>query len=121
MGEAWKSSDGRLLAILGSEEAGVDMTIKPDADGARVFEIPIQSGILNQEGQAVDWEGGFWALNREKVEGEEKWITYYRNVAGAELHSPGMTCADSRRTLDEEGCPQLLAADRNRFQRERMC
>ncbi len=121
MGEAWKSSDGRVLAVLGSKEAGVGRTIKPDADGARVFEIPMHSGILNQEGQGVDWEGGFWALNREKVEGEEKWIAYYRDVAGAELHSPCLLRADWRRTLDQEDCSQLLAANRNGFKKKHMC
>jgi hypothetical protein len=120
MGEAWKSSDGRVLAILGSKEVGVEMTIKPAADRARVFEIPMHSGILNQEGQAVDWGGGFWALNREKVEGEEKWLAYYRDVAGTQLHSAYMLCTDWKRKLDEEDCPQLLAANGNGFERKHM-
>jgi BNR repeat-containing family member len=96
VGETWNSSDGSVLAKLGSkEERGVETTIKPSADGARVFEIPMNSGILNQEGQAVDWEGGFWALNREKVQGKQKWIAYYRDIAGKTLHSRCTHCTDS--------------------------
>ena len=53
---------------------GTQMTIKPDTDGARVFKIEVNSGILNQEAQAADWIGGFWALNREKGVRIETWI-----------------------------------------------
>lgn len=82
-GETWKSSDGRVLARLGGQgRKGSETTINPNAEGARVFEIPMHSGILNQEGQAADWDGGFWALNREKVGGVEKWIVYYRDTTG---------------------------------------
>jgi hypothetical protein len=104
-GETWKSSDGYVLAKLGSKGEGVEMTIKPNADRARVFDIPMHSGILNQEGQAVDWEGGFWALNREKVKGEEKWIAYYRDVAGTVTYLHCVNCTNCRRTLDEDDCP----------------
>ena len=83
LGETWESSDGRVLARIGAKEVvGVEATIKPGAEGARVFEIPMNSGILNQEGQAVDWEGGFWVLNRELVGGAEKWMVYRRDCAG---------------------------------------
>jgi hypothetical protein len=87
LGETWKSSDGRVLAKIGDKkESGVEETINPGADGARVFEIPTNSGVLNQEAQAADWEGGFWVLNRERIEtGEEKWIVYRRDLAGMSL------------------------------------
>lgn len=81
-GATWKGSGGMVLARLGSEAADGESTIKPGADGARVFEIPMKSGILNQESQAVSRDGSFWALNRERVDGDEKWIAYYRDVAG---------------------------------------
>lgn len=42
----------------------------------------MRSGILNQEAQAADWEGGFWALNREIVSDDEAWIVYHRDTAG---------------------------------------
>jgi hypothetical protein len=75
-----------VLAKVGSEEGeGFEITIKPNADGARVYQIPLHSGILNQEGQAADWEGGFWALNREQMQGKETWIAYYRDVSGKSI------------------------------------
>lgn len=80
-GLTWKSSEGKVLACVTGGE-GIETTIKPDAHGAKVFDIPMGSGILNQEGQAADWYGGFWVLNREKVKGEERWAVYYRNPEG---------------------------------------
>jgi len=80
-GLRWESSEGKFLACLTGGE-GIETTIKPDAHGAKVFEIPMGSGILNQEGQAADWDGGFWVLNREKVKNEETWIVYYRSPEG---------------------------------------
>lgn len=82
-GQTWRNSACRLLADLrGSNHGSVENTIKPGAEGARVFEIPMHSGILNQEGQAADWDGGFWVLNRESVSGIEKWIVYHRDTNG---------------------------------------
>lgn len=81
VGKSWKSSDGTVLAILGKDK---DNTIVPESK-ARVFEIPMGSGILNQEAQAVDWNGGFWVLNRENTAGEQQWILYHRNYTG-KLH-----------------------------------
>ncbi|KAF8866422.1 hypothetical protein BDZ45DRAFT_667700 [Acephala macrosclerotiorum] len=83
LGQTWRNSACRLLADLrGWKDGSVENTIKPGAEGARVFEIPMHSGILNQESQAADWDGGFWVLNREKVSGTETWIVYRRNVNG---------------------------------------
>jgi len=81
LGHTWLSSSGEVLARLGSEDEE-ERSILPGKEGARVFEIPMGSGILNQEAQCADWEGGFWVLNREKRGGEEKWIVYWRDVEG---------------------------------------
>lgn len=78
VGKTWKSSDGRTLAVL---NGGEENTILPQSK-ARVFEIPMGSGILNQEAQAVDRKGGFWVLNRENSAGEQQWILYYRDCTG---------------------------------------
>ncbi|QSZ29712.1 hypothetical protein DSL72_004229 [Monilinia vaccinii-corymbosi] len=78
VGKTWKSSDGSTLAVLDGKE---ENTILPESK-ARVFEIPMGSGILNQEAQAVDWDGGFWVLNRENGMGEQQWILYYRESTG---------------------------------------
>jgi len=84
LGETWKNSEGKKIAALCLRPAsGLGMTsILPGAEGVRVFEIPMGSGILNQEAQAADWEGGFWALNRENVEGKERWVVYRKDVEG---------------------------------------
>ncbi|PYI24440.1 hypothetical protein BO99DRAFT_478488 [Aspergillus violaceofuscus CBS 115571] len=43
----------------------------------RVREIPRGSGIMNQEGQVVDADGGVHVLNREKTrQGREEWVYY---------------------------------------------
>ncbi|KAF4625612.1 hypothetical protein G7Y89_g12552 [Cudoniella acicularis] len=82
-GKTWRASDGRNLAIVGDPpKEGSSNSIMPEAAGVRVFEIPMGSGILNQEAQATDWDGGFWALNREKINNEERWIVYYRGISG---------------------------------------
>lgn len=82
-GETWRSSDGEVMARLGGEQMnGIEVTIKNGAKGARVFEIPMGSGILNQEAQCADWAGGFWALNREKLDMQETWMVYYRDPKG---------------------------------------
>ncbi|KAM3065961.1 hypothetical protein ACMFMG_009816 [Clarireedia jacksonii] len=81
-GKTWKNSEGDTIAILdGEPEVGAGNTILPTSN-ARVFEIPMRSGILNQEAQTVDWEGAFWALNRENTSGEQQWILYHRDKTG---------------------------------------
>lgn len=45
MGKTWKSSDGTTIALLDGKE---ENTILPESN-ARIFEIPMGSGILNQE------------------------------------------------------------------------
>lgn len=95
-GETWNNSHGDVMAKLGGEqENGIEVTIKNGAKGARVFEIPMGSGILNQEAQCADWAGGFWAVNREKLDMQETWVVYYRDPKGlrfgfvADIHHPG--------------------------------
>lgn len=90
VGQTWKTSTGKILAsIQGDETFGAQNSIMPGADGVRVFDIPMGSGILNQEGQAADWDGGFWALNRELLAGpkgiSEHWMVYHWDAAGSKL------------------------------------
>ncbi|KKA24122.1 hypothetical protein T310_1853 [Rasamsonia emersonii CBS 393.64] len=73
MGETFLNSEGQVLASLRQGES-----IYPDANGLIVFDIPMNSGIMNQEAQAVDRKGGFHVLNRER----EVWIHYYRRSTG---------------------------------------
>ncbi|KAK0119169.1 hypothetical protein ONS95_008027 [Cadophora gregata] len=108
-GVTWKNSEGRVIACMTGGDGIETSSIKPGVDIARVYEIPMGSGILNQEGQAADWDGGFWVLNREKVGGEERWIVYYRNPEGTwtrmvidsvpeptETGSRGSVCTDRK-------------------------
>ncbi|KAL0932774.1 uncharacterized protein CTRU02_211737 [Colletotrichum truncatum] len=73
LGKTFNNSKGERLANLEIGE-----TIFPDADGLIVFDIPQNNGILNQEAQAADENGGFHVLNREN----EVWMHYYRNAEG---------------------------------------
>ena len=83
MGKTWKNSEGETIAVIwGEKQSGSESSIMPSADGVRVFEIPMGSGILNQESQAADWEGGLWVLNREKVNAEERWVVYRKDFNG---------------------------------------
>ena len=81
-GLTWKASDGRVISSVEEKAFGEGNSIMPNTEGIRVFEIPMGSGILNQEAQVADWEGGFWVLNREKVEGVESWVVYHRDSSG---------------------------------------
>ncbi|GJD03526.1 dockerin type 1 [Colletotrichum higginsianum] len=55
-------------------------TVFPDGEDLIVFDIPMNSGILNQEAQAADGDGGFHVLNREN----EVWMHYYRSPEAGE-------------------------------------
>lgn len=72
-GDTFYSSDGAILARLGDGQ-----TILPTVKGLIVFDIPMDSGIMNQESQATDAKGGFHVLNREN----EQWMHYYRSPIG---------------------------------------
>ncbi|GKT46164.1 uncharacterized protein ColSpa_06345 [Colletotrichum spaethianum] len=73
-GKTFNNTKGERLANLELGE-----TVFPDCDGLIVFDIPMNSGVLNQEAQAADDNGGFHVLNREN----EVWIHYYRSPLGS--------------------------------------
>ena len=77
IGQTWKNTAGDEIADLSAGSA-----ITPASDGIRIFEIPQNSGILNQEAQAVHPDGSFHVLNRETTSGEFKWYHYWRSTAG---------------------------------------
>ncbi|KAJ3939952.1 uncharacterized protein N0V96_009945 [Colletotrichum fioriniae] len=72
-GKTFNNTKGERLANL-----EVGETVYPDSEGLIVFDIPMNNGILNQEAQAADDDGGFHVLNREN----EVWIHYYRSPEG---------------------------------------
>ncbi|KAF2144280.1 uncharacterized protein K452DRAFT_285520, partial [Aplosporella prunicola CBS 121167] len=86
-GQSWNTSDGKDIANM-SSELNEKKTVRPSTEGITVFDIPINSGILNQESQSADGLGGFHVLNREKWNGVETWTVYSRSPSGAWMHTP---------------------------------
>lgn len=76
-GHTWKNSAGRVIADLRKGE-----TIANDAPGIVAFEIPKGKGLINQEAQAVDPDGGVHVLNRDTLDGQHLWKHYYRSPEG---------------------------------------
>ncbi|TQN69533.1 hypothetical protein CSHISOI_06007 [Colletotrichum shisoi] len=74
-GKTFNNTRGERLANLELGE-----TVFPDGEDLIVFDIPMNSGILNQEAQAADGDGGFHVLNREN----EVWMHYYRSPEAGE-------------------------------------
>ena len=72
-GRTFRNSRGEALCSL--PDGG---SVLPEAEGLTVFDIPVNSGIMNQESQTADIKGGFHVLNREN----EVWIHYYRAPDG---------------------------------------
>ncbi|RYC56545.1 hypothetical protein CHU98_g9666, partial [Xylaria longipes] len=59
-------------------------SIQPSAPGIVAFAIPRGSGLINQEAQAVDNEGGVHVLNRDSLDdGVLRWRHYYLSPHGA--------------------------------------
>lgn len=75
----WYNNAGVQIAALNSKSS---TTVLPETEGITVFQIPKCSGILNQEGQSADPNGGFHVLNRENASGEERWYVYSRSANG---------------------------------------
>ncbi|KAF3764675.1 hypothetical protein M406DRAFT_340231 [Cryphonectria parasitica EP155] len=77
LGYTWRNGKGDVIADLKQGQ-----TIKNDAEGIVAFEIPKGSGLMNQESQVVDYDGGVHVLNREILEGTHIWKHYYRSPTG---------------------------------------
>lgn len=74
----WKTgAGGNTVADLAKGES-----VRPDTEGIVAFSIPKNSGLTNQESQAVDRDGGVHVLNRDKRGGELQWKHYYRSPSG---------------------------------------
>lgn len=85
-GSLWRDSHGNAIANLAIDATAaatpLSNTVRPTTKGITVFEIPTNSGILNQEGQAAAPDGGFHVLNREKLDGVQTWVLYSRHPSG---------------------------------------
>lgn len=76
-GRTWKNNAGTTVATLAT--GGV---ITPSTAGIHVYNIPQNSGILNQEGQIADAAGRFHVINRERTSGAFLWYHYWRSATG---------------------------------------
>lgn len=71
-GQTWKQTNGQ----------GVTMPITPSTAGIKVFAIPQNSEIINQEAQCADGKGRFHALMRDKSSGTARFYHYLRAADG---------------------------------------
>ncbi|KUI55823.1 hypothetical protein VP1G_03203 [Cytospora mali] len=76
-GYSWKNGDGKAIADLRKED-----TIDNGAEGIVAFRVPKNSGLMNQESQVVDLDGGVHVLNRDTLDGRHMWKHYYRSPDG---------------------------------------
>lgn len=84
LGYTWKNGGGKVIADLRRGE-----TIDNSSEGIVAFDIPKGSGLMNQEAQAVDQDGGVHILNRDTLDGINVWRHYYRSPGGT-LSCPRM-------------------------------
>ncbi|KAK7738272.1 hypothetical protein SLS63_002607 [Diaporthe eres] len=78
LGYTWKNGNGKVIADLSKGE-----TIDNSSEGIVAFNIPKGSGLMNQEAQAVDQDGGIHILNRDTLDGINVWRHYYRSPSAA--------------------------------------
>ncbi|CAO2647152.1 Nn.00g080740.m01.CDS01 [Neocucurbitaria sp. VM-36] len=71
-GRTWKQTNGQ----------GVTKPITPSTAGIKVFAIPQNSEIINQEAQCADQKGRFHALMRDKSSGTSRFYHYLRTAEG---------------------------------------
>ncbi|KAI1431124.1 hypothetical protein GGR50DRAFT_107907 [Xylaria sp. CBS 124048] len=79
-GLRWRAGEGegQLIADLDRGES-----ILPTSPGIVAFTIPKGHGLINQEAQAVDGDGGVHILNRDCMDGgAQRWKHYYRAPCG---------------------------------------
>ncbi|KAK3328777.1 hypothetical protein B0H66DRAFT_1272 [Apodospora peruviana] len=85
-GYTWRNGHYEIIADLRNGE-----TVDNHTRGIVAFEIPKGRGLMNQEAQAVDHEGGVHVLNRDTMPldsdgsdgiGEHLWKHYYRAPDG---------------------------------------
>lgn len=77
LGYTWRNGEGRVIADL--REGG---TIDNGADGIVALRIPKGAGLMNQESQAVDQDGGVHVLNRDSLDGRYMWKHHFRSPDG---------------------------------------
>jgi hypothetical protein len=71
-GRSWKQTNGQTVAL----------PIKPSTSDIKVFTIPQNSQIINQEAQCADEKGRFHALMRDNSTGTSRFYHYLRTADG---------------------------------------
>lgn len=74
-GQTWLNSDGEAL----------EKPILADSPDVLVWEIPQNSGMVNQEGQLMDSQGRFHMLMRGNTSGEQVYEHYLRDTDGESI------------------------------------
>jgi hypothetical protein len=84
-GRSWKQTNGSTVAL----------PITPDTPGIKVYDIPQNSEIINQEAQCADDKGRFHALMRDNSTGTSMFYHYLRNPEGkftkTAIKAPGLS------------------------------
>ena len=103
-GEVWRNNQGAVVADFSKEKQdgevggdgsegrdgygdgikGLGQTVRNDSEGIVVWKVGKGKGLMNQEAQAVDWDGGVHVLNRdwEGEGGRYEWKHYHREPRG---------------------------------------
>ncbi|KAH7413905.1 hypothetical protein DE146DRAFT_11556 [Phaeosphaeria sp. MPI-PUGE-AT-0046c] len=84
-GRTWKQTNGQTVAL----------PIKPTTPGIKVYTIPQNSQIINQEAQCADEKGRFHALMRDNSTGTARFYHYLRTPEGkfskTAINTPGLS------------------------------
>ncbi|KAL3424150.1 hypothetical protein PVAG01_03431 [Phlyctema vagabunda] len=77
-GVSWKNSAG----------AAVTKPITPSTSGIKIYDIPQNKDLVNQEGQFTDSQGRFHALQRDSTSGVGRYYHFMRTTAGVWTKDP---------------------------------
>lgn len=84
-GRTWKQTNGQTVVL----------PIKPSTAGIKVYTIPQNSQIINQEAQCADEKGRFHALMRDNSSGTARFYHYLRTADGkfskTVINAPGLS------------------------------
>ncbi|USP72786.1 uncharacterized protein yc1106_00060 [Curvularia clavata] len=84
-GKSWKQTNGQSVAV----------PMKPSTPGVKVYTIPQNSQIINQEAQFADQKGRFHALMRDNTTGTAQFYHYMRTPEGKfskiAINAPGLS------------------------------
>ncbi len=79
-GSTWRNNSGSLVATTGSAFITLD-------DDVKVWDIPTDSGLINQEAMAVDLQGRVHILARRDIGGVNKQVHFWRDGNGTWIQS----------------------------------